>query len=382
MSRGPQAAILGLAAVAGCSAENEVVFTISGDAPGAVVLFARAVDDAGSPTKVYSAGDADHPVKLPATIYVSLSQTRRVGVVVWLADGAGTIVAQGRTESCVELAASGKYTVTLAPAPDGWSPAIADGCRCDPAEPLGAMCPTSPPPPPGPDAGSPVETPLDAAADAEPIPDAAVDLPADGPTADAARDAGADRPADAAPDAARDAAPDVGRDAAPDLSTDLSSGADLAPVTVPSALFGFEMAAPDWTSTDTTIMRDTGVRTEGAASLAFTTAGTTTLRSRSFATKGLNATGTRISVDLFVNEQQSGAANTEMWVDCESASVFGVYLGYKALAALKAPAWTSLTYKMPPAVMSAFAGDFADCQVWFQLAGKGLFRYDRMGFAP
>ena len=382
MSQRPQAAFLALAAVAGCSSEDQVVFTISGDAPGAVVLFARVVDDVGSPTKVYSAGDADHPVSLPATIYVSLSQTRRVGLVVWLADGAGSIVAQGRTESCVELAASGKYTVTLAPAPDGWSPAIADGCRCDPAEPLGAMCPTSPPAPTGPDAGAPVESPLDAAADGEAISDAAVDLPADGPTADAApdaaRDAGADRPADAA----RDAAPDVGRDAAPDRSSDLSGGADLSMVTVPSPLFGFEMTAPDWSSADTPLMRDTDVRTEGAAALAFTTPGTTTLRSRSFATKPLNWSGGRISVDLFVNEKQVGDANTEMWVDCETAGVFGVYIGYKALAALKAPAWTSLTYRLPAEVLQALGGEFEDCQVWFQLAGKGLFRYDRMGFAP
>jgi len=384
MSSRPQAAVLALAAVTGCGGESQVVLTVAGDAPGAVVLFARVVTDDGASEQVHSAGDADHPVALPATIYISLSHSKHVGAVVWLADAAGSIIAQGRTDSCVELAASGKYQVSLAPAPDGWSPALADDCRCNPADPLGPMCP---PRPPGPDAGT---LPDASDIEAQPPPDAGADLspPDVAPDATAgARDAAADAPAaaDAAPDA-RDAAPDtmsnLGRDAAPDRSPDLSGGADLSPATVPSALFGFELAAPDWTSADTQLMRDPNVRTEGAASLAFTTAGTTAIRSRSFATRPLNLSGTRISVDLFVNEKQVGDANTEMWIDCESAGVFGVYMGYRALPALKAPAWTSLTYRLPAEVLQAFGGDFNDCQIWFQLVGRGLFRYDRMGFAP
>jgi hypothetical protein len=377
MSSRPQAAFLALAAVTGCGTEKDVVLTIAGDAPGAVVLFARVVDDDGAKAKVYSAGDADQPVKLPATIYLRLSHSKRVGAVVWLADAGGTIVAQGRTESCVELAAGGHYQVDLAPAPDGWSPSVADRCRCDPADPLGPMCPAAPPA----DGGAPPSDDAGVDAAPPPAPDAASDgAPADAadaaPAPDAAR---ADAAADAPP--ARDLAPDS-RDAARDRSPDLSSGADLSPATVPSELFGFEHPEPDWTSADTSLMRDTDVRTEGAASLAFTTPGLTTLRSRSFGTSTLGVMGTRISVDLFVNEKQIGDANTEMWVDCESAGVFGVYMGYKALPALKAPAWTSLTYRMPAEVLAAFGGEFSDCQVWFQLVGKGLFRYDRMGFAP
>jgi hypothetical protein len=379
----PQAAALALAAVTGCSAEGDVVLTVAGEAPGAVVLFARVVDDEGAPPKVYSAGDADKPVQLPATIYLRIA-SKRVGAVVWLADAGGTIVAQGRTESCVEMAASGKYQVTLAPAPDGWSPALADDCRCDPADPLGPMCPAAKPEADGGvTAGDGGELDAEGADATAPL-DAAVDLlAADGPAPDAAPDAPAADARDAASSDTRDAAaPGDARDTGPDRSPDLSTGADLSPAKVPSALFGFEMTAPDWTSADTPLVRDTEVRTEGAASLAFTTASATTLRSRSFGTKTLGLTGTRINVDLFVNEKQVGDANTEMWVDCESAGVFGVYMGYKALAALKAPAWTSLTYRMPPEVLGAFGGDFNDCQVWFQLVGKGLFRYDRMGFAP
>jgi hypothetical protein len=366
------AAFLALAAVTGCSAQNEVVLTITGDAPGAVVLFARVVDDEGAGARVYSAGDADRPVKLPATIYLRLSQTKRVGAVVWLADAGGTIVAQGHTEQCAELAASGKYTVTLAPAPDGWSPAVADACRCDPADPLGPVCPAMNPA----DGGATTD-----AGEADAAADAGDDAVADAPPP--ALDAGADAAPDAAPDtapAARDAGPDM-RDAAPDRAPDLGGG-DLPAVTAASALFGFEMTTPDWTSTDTRLVSDTAVHTEGEASLAFTTPGSTTLRSRSFATKGLGVTGTRISVDLFVNEKQVGDANTEMWVDCESAAVFGVYMGYKALGALKAPGWTQLTYTMPAQVKQALSGDYTDCQIWFQLVGKGLFRYDHLGFAP
>jgi hypothetical protein len=378
----PQAAILLLAAVTGCGAEDEVMLTVAGDAPGAVVLFARLVDDQGAPPRVYSAGDADRPVKLPATVYLRVAHSKRVGLVVWLADAGGSIVAEARTDQCAELAGSGKYTITLASAPDGWTPALADACRCDPADPLGPMCPAKRPG----DAGSPVG---DAGqVDAALALDAASDVPPDAsaPEPDSAPDAAADAALDGLP-AGRDAAAGTRddaagtRDAADDRAPDLGA-ADLPPASVPSALFGFEMTAPDWTSADTPLVHDTSVRTEGAASVAFTTAGTTTLRSRSFDTRRLNLSGTRISVDLFVDEKQSGDANTEMWVDCQSAGVFGVYMGYKALGALKAPAWTSLTYRMPAEVLDAFAGDFTDCQVWFQLVGKGLFRYDRMGFAP
>ena len=359
---------MALAAVAACGSEKDVVLTVNGDAPGAVVLFVRVVDDAGAQSKVHSAGEASRPVKLPATIYLRISHSSWVGAVVWLADEAGTIVAQGRTESCAEMAAGGKYEVTLAQAPDGWSPATADGCRCNVADPLGPMCPAVA----GADAGV-------AAPDAPgQVPEAAADLAM---AADAALDAGDDG---ARPDVGADApAPADARDAGADRAPDLRAAADMATAAGPGALFGFENAAPDWTSTDTTLMRDTS-HTEGASSLAFTVGatGTATVRSRSFDTGGLPASGTRLSVDLFVNEPQTGDANTEMWVDCQSANVFGVYMGYKALAALKAPAWTPLTFKMPAEVMSAFSGKFSDCQIWFQLVGKGLFRYDKLAFLP
>jgi hypothetical protein len=363
----PPAAFVALAAVAACGSEKDVVLTIHGDAPGAVVLFVRVVDDAGAQSKVHSAGDASRPVKLPATIYLRISQSSWVGAVVWLADEAGTIVAQGRTESCAEMAAGGKYEVTLAPAPDGWSPATADGCRCDLADPLGPMCPAVA------EADAGVAAP-DALGQA---PEAAADLVL---ATDGGLDAGDDG---ARPDVGSDApAPADARDTGADRAPDLRAAADMA-AAGPGALFGFENAAPDWTSTDTPLMRDP-IHTEGAASLAFTVgaSGTTTVRSRSFDTTSLSASGTRLSVDVFLNEPQTGDANTEMWVDCESANVFGVYLGYKALAALKAPGWTQLTFKMPAEVMSAFNGKFSDCQIWFQLVGKGLFRYDKLAFLP
>jgi hypothetical protein len=365
----PPAAFVALAAVASCGSDKDVVLTIAGDAPGAVVLFVRVVDDAGARGKVYSSGDAARPVKLPASLYLRLNSAR-VGAVVWLADEAGTVVAQGRTERCHEMAAAGKYEVTLAPAPDGWSPGTANRCRCDAADPLGPMCPVVT----GGDAGTVPDAtaaPPDAPPDAGVPADANASEAEDGPSPDAASDA-------AALDAAADA-----RDAAADRASDARASTDMSTAAVPGALFGFENAGPDWTSADTTLTRDT-VHTEGTASLAFTVgaSGTTTLRSRAFETASLSASGTRISVDLFVNEAQTGDANTEMWVDCESAGVFGVYMGYKAIAALKASAWTPLVFKMPPEVMSAFTGKFSDCRISFQLAGKGLFRYDRMGFAP
>jgi hypothetical protein len=139
----PPAAFVALAAVAGCGSEKDVIFTVAGDAPGAVELSVRVIDDDGARPKVHSAGDVAAPVKVPATIYLRISNSNRVGAVVWLADKSGTIVAQGHSARCAEMAAGGRYEVTLSPVPEGWSPATANRCRCDPRDPLGAMCPPS-----------------------------------------------------------------------------------------------------------------------------------------------------------------------------------------------------------------------------------------------
>jgi hypothetical protein len=345
----PQAALLALAAAAGCASKDQVLLTVDGDAPGAVALFVRVVDDEGVQANVHSAGDAEHPVRLPATVYLQLSKVAWAGAVIWVADAAGTVVAEGRTQSCLEVAASGKYQVLLERAPDGWSPAVASGCRCDPAEPLGPMCRPQPSDGGAADAAGPADTGVvEAGADGAVVAADALESP---------DDAAADGPA---------------------------AQADASAVRVPNALFGFELAGPDWTSTDAKVTRDTTLFTQGAASLALTIGdtGEASVRSRSFMTSGLGATGGHLSVDLFVGQKQTGDSNMEAWVDCQSANVFGVYLGYKALTPLKAGAWTSLTYTLPGAVSRAFAGSFSDCQVWFHLAGAGLFRYDRMGFAP
>jgi hypothetical protein len=373
----PQAAFLALAAAAGCASHDEVFLEVTGDAPGAVALFVRLVDDQGVQSEVHSAGNAESPVKLPASVYLQLSRTPWAGAVIWVADAAGTVVAQGMTPACVELAAGGRHEVQLAPAPDGWSPAVAAGCRCDPAAPMGPMCRA-----PAGDGG--------VATDGAAALDASLDGPAPGPDAFSLPDAGAAPDGELAVDAAAESSdgPEAPADArAPDTAPMPDAGRDAAAtsqVTVPNALFGFELAAPDWLSTDTTLVRDTRQFTEGAASLSFTVGagGTASVKSRLFATSGLGAKGGRLSVDLFVGAKQIGDSNMEMWVDCQSANVYGVYLGYKALTALKAGAWTSLSYTMPAAVAHAFTGDYRDCEISFQVAGQGLFRYDRLGFAP
>jgi hypothetical protein len=193
-------------------------------------------------------------------------------------------------------------------------------------------------------------------------PDAAVDARRRDAAVDAAapkRDAAADRPADAQPMA--------------------------APVAVPNALFGFELAAPDWTSIDTTLSRDTTKHTQGAASLAFSipATGASSVKSRAFVTDDLAlGDNTSMSIDIFVAAKQTGDANTEMWVDCQSAGVFGIYMGYRSLTPLKVGGWTPVTFAIPAGVASAFAGKFSDCSISFHVVGTGLFRYDRMGFIP
>jgi hypothetical protein len=396
LSRAP-AAVLALAVAGGCSSPPQVVLTIQGEASGAVALFVRLVDQAGPRQEVRSVGDADHPVTLPATVYLQLANTARIGVAVWVADGGGTIVAQAMTPSCVSTA-SASYAVTLAPAPDGWSPGSIDRCRCE-GETLRCLAAALPdggaPEDAGPedvvslDAGEDAraevgEAPADAAADAGPE----VSSPPDGPPSDARPDAHADGSVDAAVDAVRpDAAPDAPAkpDVAVDRARDTEAPPTTSPVAVPTDLFGFELAGPDWSSAESTLKRDTSRHTQGAASLDLTVpaTGTATLKSRSFSTTELGlGSNLHMSVDLFVGAKQTGNANMEMWVDCQSAGVYGVYMGYRALSALKVGGWTPLAYNLPGPVASAFAGKFTDCQVWFQIVGTGTFGYDRMGFVP
>jgi hypothetical protein len=363
----PPAAFVALAAVAGCGSEKDVTFRIAGPAPGAVVLFVRVVDDEGAQAKVHSTGDAEQPVKLPATVLVSMPSDR-VGVVVWLADVGGSIVAQGRSEICAEMAVGGSYEVRLAPAPEGWSPATADRCQCDRNDPLGPMCPASSADGGvlAPDAGGP-EPDLGAApGDGAPVPQ-----DAGAPDTAAAPDAAA--PADAAP-----AAVD-GRDAAADRSPDTRVA--VTPMAA-NPIFGFESPG-DWTSNDVTLTRDSA-RTDGESSLSFTVGarGAVLMRSRSFDTTAIGTIGTRMSLDVYLSEPQIGDASIEMWADCQSAALNGVYMGYKALTPLKSPGWSALNYTIPAPVLSAFRGKYSDCAIMLQLAGKGLFRYDRMLFLP
>jgi hypothetical protein len=368
------AAILGLVFVASCSqSTTEVIVTVGGDVPGAVALFARVVDQDGAHEQVHSTGTAEDPMELPATIHLRLGASRRVGLVVWVAGEGGDILAAARSARCFEFQAGGVEALVLSPAPDGWSPSMADGCRCDPVNPSAPMCPGDPDPlgdagAGAADAGGPDDTapPPDAAP-----PDRGV---ADGAAPEVAADAPADGPFDAAATSdARDATVDA---RPPDAATS---------VRVPNALFGFEMTGTDWTSAETPLTRDTAQRTEGAASVAFTlpaAGGTTYVRSRAFATDELGATGPSLSVDMFVGQSQVANANMEMWVDCPSATVNGVYLGYRALSALKVNSWTPVTFRMPAPVAAAYAGKFKDCKTWFKVDGRGLFRYDRMGFPP
>jgi hypothetical protein len=221
---------------------------------------------------------------------------------------------------------------------------------------------------PGGDGGAPV----DAAPDRSMSVDVSTpDVAADAPVPDVPVDAAVDAPIDAMPDK---------------MPTDM--GPPPA-VTVPNGLFGFELppvtgtTMPDWSSKEATLQRDTVVRSQGVASTAFTVpaGGLVTMTSRLFVTNEVTSVTGSIGLDMFVAETQVTASpSTQMWFDCPTASVNGVYVERKSLGMLKVGGWSFLEFKLPPVVQAALTARGNVCMVWFEHRGNGLFRYDKMGF--
>lgn len=206
------------------------------------------------------------------------------------------------------------------------------------------------------------------------------------------------RPAPAAADSAalsHDAAAPVdaptvdGRpvDASSELSARNEGGAPTdgqAPAA--SALFGFENAAPDWTSTETTLTRDTTVVSEGAAALAFTmTKNKAAIRSRAFDTTEFTVPGTsRLSIDLFLEVPQPSGANVGARFECASAKLNESGIPAREVAALPAGRWVPLVLAVPPHVAAVLTKNYwQGCKIWLEINNlDGLVRVDRMTFVP
>jgi hypothetical protein len=203
----------------------------------------------------------------------------------------------------------------------------------------------------------------------------------------AARDAGADSSTDmTAADAAPDSAPDLPADLPPDREPDV---APPPTILVPTALFGFELptptggGVPDWSSAETTVRRDTAVFTQGNASVSFTvpSGGLVTLQSRSFITNELSGVTGTLGLEIFVNELQINSDySSQLYCDCPSASINGVWLGRAALANTRVGMWNYVELKLPANVLTALSMRNNVCVLRFEHRGTGQFRYDKMGF--
>jgi hypothetical protein len=140
--------------VTGCRAETSLFLTVSGVVPGAAQLHVRLVGEDGPRPDSRTDGAPDRPVVLPAVVVVyPRERTSRIGIIVWVTDTGGSILAHASTTTCIDVIANARVTTTVAllPAPDGWS-SSGEGCRCDPAPVPSPMCPTGGPRGPG-DAG-------------------------------------------------------------------------------------------------------------------------------------------------------------------------------------------------------------------------------------
>jgi hypothetical protein len=166
----------------------------------------------------------------------------------------------------------------------------------------------------------------------------------------------------------------VNRDAAVERYTATDAGS-------PSALFGFENASPDWTSSNGQTMRDTNKKSEGDASLMFVVNGGLQIRSRAFDTNELSGTTvtSRLAIDVYTTAPQG---NINLTFECQSAKLGGTGIGNKQLNNLPLETWNQLVFDLPTKVVQILQGSYTGCKLWMDHSGQGVTRYDRLTFVP
>jgi hypothetical protein len=147
-------------ALGACEPETSLVLEIEGDVSRPTTMFAQLIEVGGSRPSLYRAGTAAVPVMFPATVYIKGNDHGSLlGAVVWVTDGATSILAYTSTERCIRTTPhhETRQTLPLGKPPNGWSPAQLMNCRCNPGGDT-AMCPpvqgVPQPLPPPPDGGT------------------------------------------------------------------------------------------------------------------------------------------------------------------------------------------------------------------------------------
>jgi len=145
---------------------------------------------------------------------------------------------------------------------------------------------------------------------------------------------------------------------------------------------------PDaWTSPQASLSLHTGWVTEGITSLGITTpSGWNEVTSPSFGTAGLTPVGSSLLLDFFVSRQQpqpSWLGTLAVLISIPSAGIHNQWLGQSDLSGLPLGAFSTLSFALPPSVVSALDAAPVDVSLQIDLnvnGGSGPYFLDNVRF--
>jgi hypothetical protein len=152
-----------------------------------------------------------------------------------------------------------------------------------------------------------------------------------------------------------------------------------------NSLFGFEQPGT-WSSQQAAVALDFDLRSHGTASLSVPSGGWIEVASSPFATNQAPPVTGKMNIDVFIPPGQSNpwwVGDLSASFDCPSAGLYSVYLGNKPLTNLFESEFNSVVFDVPSNVQQALRASHTGCRIKLELntsAGKGNFRFDRLGF--
>src|SRR5690606_14831051 len=99
--------------------------------------------------------------------------------------------------------------------------------------------------------------------------------------------------------------------------------------------------------------------------LKFYPNGYTKLTSAPFSSADLDYVGDTLSLDVFLSKPVGKwwVGDVNLTASCPSANLYGQWIGYASLSNLFVNEFNQLTFSVPEAVRTAWAGDHTDCTV-------------------
>ncbi len=149
--------------------------------------------------------------------------------------------------------------------------------------------------------------------------------------------------------------------------------------------FTFDSAA-SWSSEQVTLTNDSGVRSQGSASLAFTPTSWLLVESNVLHGGELGSVTSRFNVDVYVPELPADpywVGHLQLYFECPSAGLYNHYSGQVDLTHRFDQEFNSAVFSVPASVVDTLRTGPADCKTRLAMSVNpawGTFRFDRAGF--